>query len=175
VLIILKSIKIIRPCFNFTAPDYLIFIKQFLIMNEVNNSLNQLLASYQIYYQNLRGFHWNIVGRDFFALHAKFEDYYNEAADVIDEVAERIKILDGTPFHTFADYISHSKVPVSSNIINGTEAVKLTLSAVETILLQLLEVLEVASEASDEGTIGMISELISSSEKKIWMLKAYLK
>ena len=41
---------------------------------EIASELNVLLANSQIYYQNLRGFHWNIQGRDFFELHLKFED-----------------------------------------------------------------------------------------------------
>lgn len=144
-------------------------------MKEITDSLNQLLASYQIYYQNLRGFHWNIEGRDFFELHAKFEEYYNEAAVAIDEIAERIKVLDATPYHTFSEYIEYSKIKVSANVTNGVEAVKLTLSAVESIVSQLRKLLSKASEINDEGTLSLVSGLIESHEKKVWMLKAFLK
>ena len=41
---------------------------------QVVNVLNELLANFQVYYQNLRGFHWNIRGNRFFILHAKFEE-----------------------------------------------------------------------------------------------------
>lgn len=144
-------------------------------MKEIVSALNQLLSSYQIYYQNLRGFHWNIQGRDFFSLHAKFEEYYNGAAEVIDELAERIKILESTPYHTFADYIENSKIKPAANVVNGIEAVKLTLEANEVILSQLRSLLNLASEAGDEGTVGMISELIGNHEKTVWMLKSFLK
>ena len=40
--------------------------------------LNNLLASYQILYMNVRGFHWNIRGNQFFELHLKFEEIYND-------------------------------------------------------------------------------------------------
>ena len=59
-------------------------------VDKVVEKLNTLLSSYQVYYQNLRGYHWNIVGKDFFELHLKFEDYYNNAQVKIDEIAERI-------------------------------------------------------------------------------------
>ena len=39
--------------------------------------LNQLLANYQVYYQSLRGLHWNIKGKSFFELHLKFEEFYS--------------------------------------------------------------------------------------------------
>jgi starvation-inducible DNA-binding protein len=41
---------------------------------ELAEKLNDLLASYSVHYQNLRGFHWNIQGPGFFELHAKFEE-----------------------------------------------------------------------------------------------------
>ena len=63
--------------------------------------LNKLLADYEIFYQNLRGFHWNIKGREFFELHVKFEELYNEAFIKIDEIAERILTLEGIPMHTY--------------------------------------------------------------------------
>ena len=68
--------------------------------NLVNN-LNGLLANFQIYYQNLRGLHWNIKGKNFFELHVKFEEFYTDSQVKIDEVAERILTLQGKPLHTF--------------------------------------------------------------------------
>ena len=69
------------------------------------DSLQQLLADYQIYYANLRGFHWNIKGHDFFVLHSKFEEMYNDTAEKIDAIAERILQLGGTPANKYSDYL----------------------------------------------------------------------
>ena len=54
------------------------------------NELNELLANYSVFYQNVRGFHWNIRGERFFELHVKFEELYNDLFLKIDEIAERI-------------------------------------------------------------------------------------
>ena len=62
-------------------------------VSNVVASLKQLLADYQVFYTNLRGFHWNIKGHGFFVLHGKFEDMYNNAAEKVDELAERILML----------------------------------------------------------------------------------
>ena len=78
--------------------------------------LNTLLANFQLYYQNLRGIHWNIKGRAFFDLHVKFEELYNDANLKVDEIAERILTLGETPLHTFDDYTNYGKVPVGKNI-----------------------------------------------------------
>ena len=56
----------------------------------VVSALHQLLADFQVYYTNLRGFHWNIKGHGFFVLHEKFESMYDDAAEKVDEIAERI-------------------------------------------------------------------------------------
>jgi starvation-inducible DNA-binding protein len=59
------------------------------LSNSLVTELNTLLANYQLYYQNLRGFHWNIKGDAFFTLHLKFEELYGDAVLKIDEIAER--------------------------------------------------------------------------------------
>jgi len=68
-------------------------------------SLQQLLADFQVYYTNLRGFHWNIKGHNFFVLHSQFEKMYDDTAEKVDEIAERILMLGGTPANKFSDYL----------------------------------------------------------------------
>jgi starvation-inducible DNA-binding protein len=60
---------------------------------ELADALSDLLANYSIFYQNTRGYHWNITGDKFFELHLKFEELYNDLFEKIDEVAERILTL----------------------------------------------------------------------------------
>ena len=81
--------------------------------------LNSLLANFQVYYQNVRGLHWNIKGRNFFELHTKFEEFYTDAQEKVDLIAERILTLQGTPLHTFDDYVKLSTVKISKNISNN--------------------------------------------------------
>ena len=83
---------------------------------DLANDLNNLLANFQIYYQNLRGIHWNIKGKRFFDLHVKFEELYTDANLKVDEIAERILTLGETPLHTFQDYSAQAQVPVGKNV-----------------------------------------------------------
>lgn len=136
--------------------------------------LNQLLADYQIHYQNLRGLHWNIKGQLFFALHEKFEAYYNQAADVVDEIAERILMLGGQPLHTFGDYLATAKLEQVSNVSEGQEAVESVLKSQQYFLNSFADIMSAAQENDDEGTVAMISEWIGYTEKDVWMLKAFL-
>ena len=139
---------------------------------QIIETLNGLLASFQTYYQNLRGIHWNIKGKQFFELHVKFEELYNEANTNVDEIAERILTLGGMPLHTFADYTKFSKVQVGKNITNDEAAVQLIIDSLAELLQLERHVLALSDEASDEGTNSLMSDLITAQEKTIWMMQA---
>jgi starvation-inducible DNA-binding protein len=138
------------------------------------NDLNQLLANFQLYYQNLRGIHWNIKGRAFFDLHVKFEELYTDANSKVDEIAERILTLGATPLHTFEDYNKAAKVPVGKNISKDEKAVQLIVDSLSELLKIERGILETSADANDEGTNSMMSDFITEQEKTVWMMKAWL-
>lgn len=139
------------------------------------DKLNLLLADYQIHYQNLRGFHWNIQGKHFFELHAKFEELYTDAAEKVDEIAERILTIEGKPLHAFEDYISTSKLEAKKNITDGEGAVGAIITDMSTILELEREIKDMAADAGDNGTEDLMSDFIDEQEKTLWMLKAWMK
>lgn len=141
--------------------------------NKLVENLNDLLSNYQLYYQNLRGFHWNISGPGFFELHAKFEELYNEANLAIDEIAERILTLEGKPFHTFEQYLEGSEIKSASAKLTAPEMVAETVSNLKTLIQKERQIATLASEANDEGTIDLVTGFISAQEKVSWMLRAY--
>jgi len=141
---------------------------------KIIEDLNNLLANFQTYYQNLRGIHWNIRGKRFFDLHVKFEELYNDTQLKIDMIAERVLTLGGTPLHTFNDYIKASKVPVGKNISEDEKAVQLVVNSLSQLLKIERVILDKSGEAHDEGTNAMMSDFITEQEKTIWMMKAWL-
>jgi starvation-inducible DNA-binding protein len=141
---------------------------------ELVKELNGLLSNFQIYYQNLRGLHWNIRGKRFFDLHLKFEELYNDSQLKIDLIAERVLTLGGTPLHTFSDYIANNKLQVGKDISNDEEAIKLILESLRVLLQIERVILKNASDINDEGTNSMMSDFIAEQEKTNWMLKAWL-
>jgi starvation-inducible DNA-binding protein len=141
--------------------------------NLVDN-LNGLLANFQIYYQSLRGLHWNIKGNNFFELHEKYEEFYTDSLVKIDDIAERILTLQGKPLHTFTDYISEASVPVGKEISNDAEGVNLVVSSLSELLTIERVILNLSEEVEDEGTNSMMSDIISEQEKTIWMLNSWL-
>ena len=141
---------------------------------ELVNELNGLLSNYQIYYQNLRGLHWNIRGKRFFDLHIKFEELYNDSQIKIDLIAERVLTLGGVPLHTFSDYIANSKLKVGKNISKDVDAIQLILESLSTLLQIERVILNKSGAINDEGTNAMMSDFIAEQEKTIWMLKAWM-
>ena len=150
----------------------------FLHLNEsaVNNvvvNLQQMLADYQVFYTNLRGFHWNIKGHGFFVLHSKFEDMYNDAANKVDEIAERILMLGGQPDNRFSEYLKVAQLKEVTNVSCADEALKHILDTYGYLIGEERKVLALASEAGDETTVSMMSDYIKEQEKMVWMLVAY--
>jgi starvation-inducible DNA-binding protein len=141
---------------------------------ELSEKLNDLLANYQVYYQNLRGFHWNIKGRDFFELHAKFEELYGQAAMSIDEIAERVLTLDHIPLHSFSNYVNVSEIAEATNVTKGSECVHIIHDNIQTLIKKEKAILKLAEESDDDGTADLMTQYISAQEKLNWMLRSYL-
>lgn len=143
-------------------------------VKDLIDKLNDLLANYQVFYQNTRGFHWNIRGQKFFELHVKFEELYDDLHAKIDEIAERILTLGGTPLHTFADYTSISEVKAIKDASEDVVCVKGILDAFSVLLKKQRVILEKSAEMDDEGTNAMASDYIREQEKLVWMYSSWL-
>ncbi|HHB78368.1 MAG TPA: DNA starvation/stationary phase protection protein [Saprospiraceae bacterium] len=141
---------------------------------KLTNNLNVLLANYQVFYMNTRGYHWNIKGEKFFELHLKFEELYNDLLLKVDEIAERILTLGGQPVHAYSEYLEIAKLKEKKNITDGKIAVKNILKSFKTMLLLQRNILQLAEEADDEGTNALMSDYIREQEKLVWMYSAFL-
>ncbi|MFX0556496.1 Dps family protein [Maribacter sp. CXY002] len=141
----------------------------------VVEELNILLANYNLYYQNLRGFHWNVVGKNFFDLHEKFEELYTDARIKIDEIAERILTLRHHPENRFSAYAKQATIAEKASLISDQDMVSCVLDNHEEILKQMTKVVNKAEDAGDEGTIDLMGGYIGSLEKVSWMLDAWTK
>lgn len=136
--------------------------------------LDDLLANYSIFYQNTRGYHWNIKGENFFELHVKFEELYNNLFIKIDEVAERILTLDYTPSYKFTDYIKNSEITESKEVSDGRKAIEEILSSFKILVKKQRNIMIFSSEINDEGTNALMSDNIREQEKSVWMYSAFL-
>jgi starvation-inducible DNA-binding protein len=135
--------------------------------------LNTLLANYHVYYQKLRSFHWNILGKNFFDLHNKFEELYTNAQTKIDEIAERILTLKYHPISKMSDYLEISTIKESSPLLTDSEMVTILIEDHKLLLAQMKVVIDHATNAEDEGTLDLLGAYVRELEKSSWMLNAW--
>ena len=136
----------------------------------VVSALHSLLADFQVFYTNLRGFHWDIEGHGFFVLHGKFEDLYDDTAEKADQIAERILMLGGKPENRFSEYLRVAKVKEISGVTRGDEAIGHILTTYSYLIGEERKLLALASEAGDEATVALMSDYLKEQEKMVWML-----
>lgn len=136
-------------------------------------ALQQLLADFQVHYTNLRDFHWNVKGHGFFVLHEKFESLYDDAATKIDEIAERILTLGGTPENRFSEYLKIAKIKETAGVKCGHDAVEHVLDAYGYLIGEERRIITLAEDAGDAVTVDMMTGYIAEQEKMVWMLVAY--
>ena len=139
----------------------------------VVTALQNLLADFQIYYTNLRGFHWEIKGRGFFVLHEKFESMYDDAAAKVDEIAERILMLGGTPENKFSNYLKTARIYEVSGVSTSHEAVENILSTYKHFIAEERKLIKLAEEANDVVTADLLTGYLKEQEKMIWMLVSF--
>ncbi len=140
----------------------------------ISKELNGLLATYEVFYQNLRACHWNVKGEHFFELHLKFEELYSDAQLKIDEIAERILTLGMQPLDSYSAYLDQSAVKEFSGVSDGRTCVSIVRENLNTILSLERMILEKSDESCDSGTSDLMTQYISAQEKVVWMLTAYL-
>ena len=143
-------------------------------INPIAEKLNELLANYSVFYQNTRGAHWNIKGSDFFTLHPKFEELYDNLVLKIDEIAERILTLGSTPKHNYSDYLTVSTIKESNEVSDGNKCVQNILASFKILIDMQRELLDMTEKAGDEGTNSQMSDYITEQEKEVWMYNSFL-
>ena len=141
---------------------------------ELQNVLNKQIANWNVLFVKLHNYHWFVKGEQFFTLHEKFEELYNEAATHIDELAERLLSIGGQPIATMKEFIEGASIQEAHGDEDSVRMVQSITSDFATIIEELKKGMAVAEEASDETTGDMLLAIHSSLEKHVWMLKAFL-
>lgn len=145
-------------------------------MEEIIKNMNVFLSDLAVFYRKLQNYHWNITGENFFEIHVKLEEYYDEINDQIDEIAEHILTLGATPLGTMEDYIANTTIAEAKNEKVKSDVVFENLIEDYTILLQeAMKIKKMADEKNNYSTSSLIDEYIKDYSKKLWMLNACVK
>lgn len=126
-------------------------------------------------YVKLHRYHWYVQGKHFFELHDLFEEMYITFADDLDEIAERILMIDGKPLATMIKYIKETTLQEATADDKEEEIIRQLISDYQQIVSEIKEEgLPEASGRKDEPTFDLLVTLQGKLEKHIWMLHAYI-
>ncbi len=140
-------------------------------MEDLVKNLNCLLADLNVFYRKLQNYHWNVKGKDFFTMHEKLEEYYDEINEQIDEVAEHILMLNNEPLGTMKDYLDNTCITEAKNEkIDKCEVIKNIIADYNTLFKKVSEIKEEADNQKEYGTSSLMDNYISLYMKNLWML-----
>ena len=146
-------------------------------LTSVSHALNSILADEFVLYAKTRGAHWNVEGPDFYNKHIFFEKQYEELADIIDEVAERIRVLGHYASSKLHEYVELTHLTQDTREENNSEGfIHVLLGDHETVIIHLREnINRFNDEFNDAGTADFITGLMKKHETMAWMLRSHLK
>ncbi|MEH6936504.1 DNA starvation/stationary phase protection protein [Bacillus sp. JJ664] len=136
--------------------------------------LNKQLADWNVLYVKLHNYHWYVKGGDFFTLHAKFEELYNEASIHIDELAERVLTIGGKPLATMREYLDTSGINEANKLVKAEGMVQDLIHDYQYLIEDLKDGMEITEFENDSVTNDMLLAIREQLSKHIWMLKAFL-
>lgn len=136
--------------------------------------LNRQLANAMVLYMKLHNYHWYVKGPQFFTLHVKFEELYNEFAGYADDLAERLLTIGGQPVATLAGVLEKTSLSEASGVSNAEQMVQSVVSDFQQMIAELKQGYKLAEQFEDEPTADMLKEIQEHLEKHVWMLQAFL-
>lgn len=141
-------------------------------MQKIIDNLNIFLSDLNVFYRKLQNFHWNVKGHDFFVIHPKLEEYYNDINIQIDEIAEHILSLGGQPLGTMNDYLNISKITEAENKKVESKVVYTeTINDYSKLLQDAIDIKKSADEVEEHKTSALMDSVIEDYRTKLWMLK----
>ncbi|MEK4875736.1 Dps family protein [Bacillus sp. FSL W8-0102] len=136
--------------------------------------VNKQVANWTVLYTKLHNFHWYVKGSQFFVLHEKFEEFYNEASENIDELAERLLALGGQPIATLKESLEVASVKEAEGTETAEEMVQATVNDFSILIKELKEGMDLAAEVGDDTTGDMLLSIHQKLDKHVWMLNSFL-
>ncbi|MBO2942449.1 DNA starvation/stationary phase protection protein [Paenibacillus sp. F411] len=140
----------------------------------VEQMLNQQVANLNVLYVKIHNYHWYVTGEQFFSLHVKFEELYNEVTLKMDEIAERLLAIKGRPLATMREYLDAATVQEASGNEDTRGMVQQLVEDMATLCEEFQEGIEMAEEAEDAPTADMLTGFKADFEKHMWMLRSFL-
>lgn len=139
------------------------------------SSVNQHIANFSVLYEKLHHYHWFVKGPSFFTLHEKFQEDYEQTTEFVDELAERLIQIGGTPVSTLSEYLKLSSIEENQKLASHTTSmVEQLVSDYRQIVFELKNTISLAGLLEDSVTEDLCIGISAAFEKKIWLYEAFL-
>lgn len=144
---------------------------------EISQILSHLLADEFVLYSKTHNAHWNLEGPDFHSMHTMFESQYNELAEIVDKIAERIRMLGHYAPATLKQFLELTHLTEQTREKNDSKGfIKELLNDHESIIIYIrTQINSLEEKLKDSGTSDYLTGLTEYHEKIAWMLRAHLK
>ena len=136
--------------------------------------LQRALADTYALYLKTQNYHWNITGANFKSWHLMLEEQYQELAEAVDTIAERIRALGAKVPASFAHFAALTKITAGNEQASGEVMLADLLQSHEQVIAILKQVDVAADKVVDVGTENLIDDRIQAHQKTLWMLRATL-
>ena len=140
----------------------------------IAETLNRLLADEHILYTKTRNYHWNYEGDNFMEMHKLYEGQYEELAEMIDEIAERIRMIGHYAEGRLKDFLKLANLEEEEYTTRQDERVKNLTDDHETVIRIIRKGIASIEKLNDVGTVDLLTRVIQQHEKIAWMLRSYL-
>jgi len=141
---------------------------------QIAQHLGQILADTYITYVKTQNFHWNLIDPRFYSLHKMFEKNYEELAEAIDELAERIRALNMRSPGTMKQFLEMGTLEEGRTGLSGDEMITALYRDREALVQQIRPRIEEVIKMGDEGTGDLLIQHMRMHEKAAWMLRSHL-
>lgn len=146
-----------------------------MTQEKISHVLNSQVSNWSVLFTKLHNYHWYVKGPQFFTLHEKFEELYNEASGYIDELAERLLALKGSPLATMSEHLEKASVKEGEYGLSAEAMVEDIVRDFSLLIEELKEGMEAAENLGDQTTADMLLAIHQSLEKHNWMLRSFLR
>ncbi len=141
---------------------------------DIAAGLSKVLADSYSLYIKTHNYHWNVVGPQFNALHAMFEEQYTELATAVDEIAERIRALGHLAPGSYQEFMALTSIKDGNNKLSAEEMIRDLVEGQETVTRTCRDLLPIAEEAGDAPTADLLTVRMQTHDKTAWMLRSML-
>jgi starvation-inducible DNA-binding protein len=141
---------------------------------QVCKGLSKLLADSYLLYLKTQNYHWNVTGKMFQSLHNLFEEQYQDLAEAVDEIAERIRALGEFAPGSFSQFTKVTSIKEENSIPTAEEMIHNLVVGNEAVVTTAREIIQMCDEAEDDVTADLMVERMQRHEKNAWMLRSLI-